>query len=336
MGVQAVEIHTIKSEPDQNDPGKVVRVSPGTFTAPSEIERLRNLKTDGPSTDTLGTRTRTRTVSGGGSKTKVKKDNVSGTQQCPDERQNFLSVAQKTLFTVYGGNPFPVWQKDKKNDKVASSGIGFDCNNGKLVATAFGKDIYPACGMVIGKNLLTKEEDSLIWIEAFYNEWDKSKSAWEQKLKSRADSKGFELIFYDRLDAAVQKMAKKTMTLIMNIKFVTPTKLLESQDTSYSAMKIMRVRLMMGWVDDLKKEVDLAVKNFFVYLDSVATVARSMTFSKRSAVKQVLGSLIKPEDLGSDSEDGPDSPFERNSDDGDEANSDDGEDAEDVDSAQSD
>ena len=194
----------------------------------------------------------------------------------------------------------------------ASTEIGFNCETAALAETAFGDHMYPTCGMVIGKTLLSKNNDISIWVEAFYNEWDRLKKQAESKLKGNPLTKGFERMYYEKLNAAVRKMAEKSMTLIMNIKFVTPSSFLELKGAKpgyITETKITRISLMMGWVSDLEKAVDSAIKAFFKFLESIVVVKENMTSTRRKTVLTLLGRKIP--DFGmeiSHDSDGGDSP----------------------------
>ena len=249
--------------------------------------------------------------SGGGKV--VQKDEISGTTQASEEAKNdYFSAAQNQVIEAFGENPYTTWRNDKSQNKLASTEIGFNCETAALAETAFGDHMYPTCGMVIGKTLLSKNNDISIWVEAFYNEWDRLKKQAESKLKGNPLTKGFERMYYEKLNAAVRKMAEKSMTLIMNIKFVTPSSFLELKGAKpgyITETKITRISLMMGWVSDLEKAVDSAIKAFFKFLESIVVVKENMTSTRRKTVLTLLGRKIP--DFGmeiSHDSDGGDSP----------------------------
>ncbi len=56
-----------------------------------------------------------------------------------------------------------------------------------------------------------------------------------------------------------------------------------------SEIKITRISFMMGWVSDLVRAVNSAIKDFFKFLQSIVVVKENMTSSRRETVLTVLG-----------------------------------------------
>lgn len=301
--VDSVEINRNTSSP------KIVRTRVPKMTEQGEMAKFQ----DEVPRDTMVTDSVKRTKAKKDDKV-VQKDDVAVKEQSPEGRNDYLSIAQNHVFAAFGGeNPYATWKKNKSQNKLSSTEIGFDCDTSSLVETAFKKNVYPVCGMVIGKNLLPKTDIS-IWVEVYYNAWDRIKEDSINKLSANPIAKGFELMYFEKLNAAVRDMAEKSMTLIMNIKFVTPSSSLEVKGAKpghVSETKITRISLMMGWVCDLEKAVESAIKAFFKYMHSVYVVRTNMTSSRRKTVLTLLGKKIPAfsvenveEDEESESEEG--------------------------------
>ena len=282
-----------------NQASKTMRVG----ASPGQRQGLLAKLPDNPEVDSLasggvklGANPKARKNSGSG-KIVERKDEISEPAQVSEEAKNdYFSAAQNQVIAAFEENPYVAWKKDKSQNRLASiTEVGFDCETASFVENAFGDHVYPTCGMVIGKTLLTKKDDISIWVEAFYNEWDQIKKRAEIKLAGNPLTKGFEPMYYEKINAAVRDMAEKSMTLIMNIKFVTPKSSLElkgARPGHISETKITRISLMLGWVNDLENAVDSTIKAFFKYLQSVAVVKGNMTSSGRKTVLTILGMKI--------------------------------------------
>ena len=205
----------------------------------------------------------------------------------PTEKMDFIRAALRALPEVLKCDPYAMWKKDKSNNMLASPEIGFDCGKSSLEKFVFGKNVYPFCGTLLGFELLKNDKDFFIWFEAFYNVWDSRMENVASRLAKNPSAKEFELNCYEGINVAVQGIAEKTFTRIRNIKFVTPTKLLELKGAApdhISETKITRISFMMGWVGDLEQAVETALKEFFKWLESVAVVKANMPNKTRSDV----------------------------------------------------
>jgi hypothetical protein len=167
--------------------------------------------------------------------------------------------------------------------------------------------------MVFGRELLPDETDFPIWREEFYKRWDQLYERVTEQIKGDSVSKLNTPYCYELINKKVHEFSKKTMDKIQKIKFVTRKSLLRVEGAkvagAFTGTKILRVSLMLGWVQDLEEVVHEALTQFDEYLSGVRTVLQSMTRVKPgktiARLSTVVRGFIPPPrttDVSSDSE----------------------------------
>ena len=202
-------------------------------------------------------------------------------------------LATKQAIQLLGGDGvYMKWMSSKQNP-LEDVMVGFDVLKTEQCKDVLRENCYPTAGIFLCTELLPNASDSVILREEYFKRWDKLRAEINERLNGDALIKCSAAVCIKKVNKRVAKFARATFDRIHAIKYMTKDSLMKSKRAgAFTGTKILRVSLVVGWINDLADVVFEAVYEFEEWLNGARAMYKQVSHENPRALVERMALMI--------------------------------------------
>jgi hypothetical protein len=222
----------------------------------------------------------------------VPKDDLKPTKT-NEELDLMYGLATNQAITLLGGDGiYTKWTLSKKNP-LEDVKVGFDVAKTEQCQDIMKENAFPIAGILLCKELLPNAADFVILREEYFKRWETTRMQINKRLNTDALIRCSAAACIKKINKRVAKFARSTFDRIHAIKYMTKDSLMKSKKAgAFTGTKILRISLIVGWINDLIDVVHGAVFEFEEWLDGCRHMFQQFSYEKPRDIVERMARVV--------------------------------------------